>query len=286
MLSIVDLKREIGENIYVYPVHNESIKANSIDLHVSKFAWSLRSKKSIGDNDYIIIEPNDTALIYTEESIYVSHKIGGSYNSKVTLVSRGAGHIGTTLDAQYIGCSLVAIHNHSSEELKLKVGCEFVTLQFWYLNSPGYENTLCHDNEPGHPRMLNGFSDVDKYIEWRDKNTWATRKMDLYHKMIESEEYKKCREEYKRELDKFDEEHKAEFDRIAREVKHKKAVAYFKVIVGVLIACIVLAIPTYILELGKANNILKALCERIIFPIMITVLTTFIIMDIKETRNK
>lgn len=176
MLSIVDLKKELGKNIYIYPVHIESIKSNSIDLHVSKFAWSLDTKKRIGDDEYIIIAAHDTALIYTEEAIYVSNCIGGSYHSKVTLVSQGAGHIGTTLDAQYIGCSIIAVHNHSNRELKLKIGSEFVTLQFWYLNSPDYENAPSHDNEPGHPRMLNGFDDVESYIEWRDKNTWATRK--------------------------------------------------------------------------------------------------------------
>ena len=91
LLSIVDLKKELGNNIYIYPVHIESIKSNSIDLHISKFAWSLNTKKRIGDDEYIIIPAHDTALIYTEESIYVSRNIGGSYHSKVTLVSQGAG---------------------------------------------------------------------------------------------------------------------------------------------------------------------------------------------------
>ena len=85
MLSIVDLKKELGENIYIYPLHVESIKANSIDLHVSKFAWSLKNKKPIEDKGYIVIDSNDTGLVYTEESIFVSHIIGGAYNSKVTL---------------------------------------------------------------------------------------------------------------------------------------------------------------------------------------------------------
>lgn len=56
---------------------------------------------------------------------------------------------------------------------------------------------------PGHPRMLNGFEGVDSYIEWRDKNTWTTKKKDLYLKMTESEEYKQCKKEYQRELDTF-----------------------------------------------------------------------------------
>lgn len=274
MLSIVDLKKELGENIYVYPVHIESIKSNSIDLHVSKFAWSLSTKKSIGNEDYIIIEPNDTALIYTEESIYVSNRIGGSYHSKVTLVSRGAGHIGTTLDAQYIGCSIVAIHNHSKDNLKLKVGSEFVTLQFWYLNTPDYENAPSHDNEPGHPRMLNGFEDVNLYIEWRDRNTWTTRKKDLFLKMTESDEYKRCKDEYKRELDIFN--HNKFKSRTKR---------YFKLGVVIFLICSLICVPSYVLDFGTISTFIKNLGERILFPVMIAIVTTFIITDIRDKNN-
>ena len=273
MLSIVYLKKELGENIYVYPVHIESIKSNSIDLHVSKFAWSLSMKQSIGDDNYIVIYPNDTALIYTEESIYVSNKIGGSYHSKVTLVSRGAGHIGTTLDAQYIGCSIIAIHNHANQNLELKVGSEFVTLQFWYLNSPDYENAPSHDNEPGHPRMLNGFSDVDSYIEWRDKNTWATRKRDLYHKMIESEEYKKCKEEYQRELDKFN-----------RDIIKKRTKKYLIIVFFAVLFCVLLCVPSYILDIGKISIFVRNTSERVLFPIIVAVVTTYIVADINSKK--
>lgn len=273
MLSIVDIKRELGENIYVYPVHPESIKSNSMDLHVSKYAWSLKSKEFIGNDKYIIIDPSDTALIYSEESIYVSHKIGGAYNSKVTLVSKGAGHIGTTLDAQYIGCSLVAIHNHSSEQLKLKVGSEFVTLHFWYLYSPDYEKTQSHDNEPGHSRMLNGFSDVDKYIEWRNQNTWTTRKKDLFHKMLESNEYKRCKEEFQKELDIFN-----------KNLVKKRTKKYVCVILVVALVLALIIIPTYFMDLGEKGDSIKNIVEKIVFPIAVAVLTTYVITDIKINK--
>ncbi|HIY18181.1 MAG TPA: hypothetical protein IAA44_02120, partial [Candidatus Blautia avistercoris] len=222
----------------------------------------------------IIIAAHDTALIYTEEAIYVSNCIGGSYHSKVTLVSQGAGHIGTTLDAQYIGCSIIAVHNHSNRELKLKIGSEFVTLQFWYLNSPDYENAPSHDNEPGHPRMLNGFDDVESYIEWRDKNTWATRKKDLYLKMTESNEYKQCKEEYQRELDIFNR------GKVKNRIK-----GYIKIFIGVMIILLILCIPSYIINLGNVSTIIKAISEKIMFPALLTVVTTFIIMDVKNNDS-
>lgn len=284
MLSVVDLKKELGENIYIYPVYKDSIKANSIDLHVSKFAWSLKTKKTIRNGDYIIIEPDDMALIYTEESIYVSHKIGGTYNSKVTLVSKGAGHIGTTLDAQYIGCSLIALHNHSLENLKLKIGSEFVTLQFWYLNSPGYENSPSHDNEPGHPRMLNGFEDVDKYIEWRDRNPWTTRKMKLFHKMMESYEYKICKEEYENELEKFNEQHQKEVEELDKVKKWKQIKKYAIMIVSMVAIGIILSIVAFFVDLGGFSSICTEVFSQVACPIMVAVITANLIVDYHESK--
>lgn len=270
MLSIVDLKKELGENIYIYPIHIESIKSNSIDLHVSEFAWSVSSKKRIKEGNYIIIEPNDTALIYTEESIYVSNHIGGSYHSKVSLVCKGSGHISTTLDAQYIGCSIIAVHNHCKENLQLKIGSEFVTIQFWYLNAPDYENAPSHDNEPGHPRMLNGYHDVDLYIEWREKNTWATRKKDLFLKMTESDGYKQCKEEYRKELDNFN-----------KKIMKRRTKKYCFIAMMVTLICLIIGIPSYIVDFGDVSSFIRNLSERILFPIIIAIVTTFILNDIK-----
>lgn len=271
MLSIVDLKRELGKNIYIYPVHIESIKSNSIDLHVSKFAWSLSTKKSIYNDGYVDIPPNDTALVYTEESIYVSNHIGGAYNSKVTLVSQGAGHIGTCLDAQYIGCSLIAIHNHSKSILKLKVGSEFVTLHLWYLNTPDYPDAPSHDNEPGHPRMLNGYEDVNSYIEWRDQNTWTTRKKDLYLKMMDSSEYQQCKKEFQKELDEFN-----------RNRIKKRAKKYVIIFVILSVVCLLISIPAYFHNFGAFSIFMQNIGQWIVFPIAVSFFTTFIIVDLKN----
>ena len=200
------------------------------------------------------------------------------------MVSKGAGHIGTTLDSQYLGCSLVAIHNHSSEPLKLKVGSEFVTLQFWYLNSSGYQNAPSHDNEPGHPRMLNGFEDVDKYIEWRDKNTWTTKRLDLYHRMTESDEYQRCKSEYQRELDKFNEEKRKQTEELNRKSKEEKIKKYCIIIGSVILICVLLSIPAYIVKINIISTICKNLCEKVIFPVMATVITTYVIIDFREKK--
>lgn len=134
MLSIVDIKKELGENIYLYPLTPSSIRGCSLDLRASEFGWSLKTNSRLKiDQGCLILNSNDTALIYTKESIYVSNRIGGTYHSKVGLVSSGLGHIGTTLDPKFFGQSLIAIHNHSEKDYKLEIGSEFVTIVFYYL---------------------------------------------------------------------------------------------------------------------------------------------------------
>lgn len=258
MLSFVDIKKELGKNIYIYPVYPSSIKANSIDLHASKFAWSLKTKKPLARSQGChIVPPNDTALVYTEESIYVSHKIGGSYHSKVTLVSQGLGHIGTTLDAHYIGNSLIALHNHSNDNFNLRIGQELVTLHLFYLHSPIFSNEQGNDNDPGHPRMIMAFDkkSVSQYISWRDQNQWVTSQRALLHKMLDSDEYKQCKRDYEVEQRVFT--HRV----LWRFIRRITAVTF-----ALLLVALSLAIPAYALDLGPVSVTLSKLCETFIYP--------------------
>lgn len=139
ILSDVDIRREIGENILIYPFQEGYLKGASYNLSASKLAWDLETKRNIYNDQEkaVIIPPNSTAVIETSETIWVSQKIAGTYHSRVSQVSHGTGHIGTTLDPNYIGPSLIAVHNHSKEEVKIPLETEpFLTLTFHYLHTP------------------------------------------------------------------------------------------------------------------------------------------------------
>lgn len=139
ILSDVDIRREIGKNILIYPFQEEYLKGASYNLSASNLAWDLETKRNIYDDQdkAVIISPNSTAVIETNETIWVSQKIAGTYHSRVSQVSHGTGHIGTTLDPNYIGPSLIAVHNHSKEAVKIPVATEpFLTLTFHYLHTP------------------------------------------------------------------------------------------------------------------------------------------------------
>ena len=193
VLSNQDVKRELGKNIFISPFKLDNLKGGSINLTASKLGLSLKTKKSIyeASKNALVIPPNDTALVETEEAIYVNQKIGGSYHSKVTLVSQGVGHIGTTLDPGWIGPSLIALHNNSENEIRIPIGKSFVSIVFHYLKTKA---SLQNTNNAARPELLNDFFLSDEEKEWLDED-WRSHKGKLKEKMEIDVDYKKVKNE-------------------------------------------------------------------------------------------
>lgn len=159
MLSKFDIDKELGRGINVVPFNYENIKENSINLSASKYAWSMTegevlfdqngnlynidsreynetnkiriskgesSVHTINGQEVVILLPFSTTLIQTNEVIAVGNYIGGTYHSKVGIVSQGIGHIGTMLGPNFSGHSLIAVHNVSRIPLKIKIKETFV----------------------------------------------------------------------------------------------------------------------------------------------------------------
>lgn len=195
MLSNVDIVKELNKNIYIYPIPTE-IRGSSINLTASKWAWSLKTKKSIVDHGKISIPPSDSALIETEEIIHVTSKISGTYHSKVSLVSKGSGHIGTTLDPAWCGHSLIAVHNHSTEVINIDVGTTFATLIFYYTKS---RSTKQSTNFSGQTEILSeiGITEIPNDL----KAEWKKNPDDIIRKCNEDNEIHKLnnlREDYRK----------------------------------------------------------------------------------------
>lgn len=170
MLSNVDIEKEIGKNIYIYPFSKDRLRGSSYNLTASKLAWSLQTKESIYDSqkNKLIIPKGKTVLVETNEAVWVSSKVAGTYHSKVALVSKGLSHIGTTLDPEYIGSSLIAIHNHSDEDVLLTPEEDtFVTLVFQYVRTA---SSVKPGNDPGRPDVLQGYTLSQEEEKWLDQN--------------------------------------------------------------------------------------------------------------------
>lgn len=167
MLSKIDIQKELGKGISIYPLHLENIKENSINLSAGRYAWAMKDmtvyynekekakenkfslvkddffnkeykiinhKSAIFEN-YIILLPNSTTLIETEEVLALKDYIGGTYHSKVGIASHGIGHIGTMVGPNFSGDSLIALHNVSENLVILNVGETIVSVVFYYLKT-------------------------------------------------------------------------------------------------------------------------------------------------------
>lgn len=152
ILSDKDIKRLLGTHIFIYPFKEENLKPASYNLTASKCAFikvneaGNEVQKLIVEEDKIVIPTGKTAIIETEESIYVSKWITGSYHSRVRLVNKGLGHIGTTLDPCFFGVSAIALHNTTKEDITIKVGESIATIVFYCLRS---KSSGLHDNMTG-----------------------------------------------------------------------------------------------------------------------------------------
>jgi len=199
VLSDRDIKRELGKNLLIYPLRSSSIKGASINLNASKHAWSLKTKATITQDNVIIIAPHDTGLIETEETVAVSGRLAGTYHSRVKIVSSGGGHVGTTLNPYWIGHSLIAIHNHTDENIKIKVGEPFVTLVLHYLKRPAKRR---EENPAGREDILHAFSLSQETTDWLNEEPHSTRNWDDLKKLMETEpDYCKLkRQGYKRKI--------------------------------------------------------------------------------------
>lgn len=174
--------RNIQENmesgdIYIYPFNSHNLTGCGYNLTASFFALSTRKKvleRVIEKNGeyYIWIEPNDTVLICTREYVSVSNKIAGHFHSRVKLVSRGLGHISTTLDPMWTGPLLIAINNPSSKKHKLTlknagIPLAFTTLMFAQLVS---QTKYIHDNKPARIDILNDYVALEPRMPWLKKS--------------------------------------------------------------------------------------------------------------------
>jgi deoxycytidine triphosphate deaminase len=189
VLSDVDIKKELGKKILIFPFNEQKIRGSSINLSVSNKAWDINTKKTIFDlsKNSVIIPKHSTALIQTDEILHVTNHLAGTFHSKVKLVSQGLGHISTTLDPGWIGNLLIAVHNHTSEDFCLKVGETFVTLTLYYVNSKSKFN---NNNKHGRQDVLVGFELTSEDSLFFDDDL-RTDVITLKKKMLESDSFKK-----------------------------------------------------------------------------------------------
>ncbi|MBC5629792.1 hypothetical protein H8S20_12960 [Clostridium sp. NSJ-6] len=159
VLGNKQIKKRIGKDIFIYPFKESNLKGTSYNLTASKVAYLASNYMlAINGKDEIVVPPGETVLIQTEEAIYTRRNICGTYHSKVSLVTEGFSHIGTTLDPEYFGASLIALTNHTKLVKKIRCGESIVTVMFYKVR--GCDKTM-KDNSQNRddlmPKEFNGF---------------------------------------------------------------------------------------------------------------------------------
>ncbi len=266
MLSIEDIYREIGKNIFIYPLDINNFRDNSIDLTASEFAWTVDGKNIFDEQERTIKVPkHKTACILTKESIYVSGKIGGTYHSRVSLVKKGFGHIGTMLDPKYCGQSLITLHNTTNSELVLEEGERLVSLVFYYLKTPIRERIL--STPSSHFDKVAEMDKDHRYKRWCDDNRWANNAVLLKAHFAEygSKEFKEIRRLYA--------QNRNIIERIWSSTWGRLLIKY--IVVAVIIAATLLVISQFFAPADQEN------WAEIIMPVVIC-LAGFIAGDLSE----
>ncbi|MEH2331291.1 dCTP deaminase domain-containing protein [Nostoc sp.] len=162
MLSDQDIEILLNKEIVIYPYRPEKdLTPVGYNLNPSDFVFSITHKclikttYNLEGNKVFKIKRHDIVLILTQEAVWVSQKIGGTFHSKVGVVSLGFGHISTTLDPGWAGPLLISLNNPTDIELELPAEKSFVTLIFYKVRKPALRN---HDNSPSRVDLIEPIS--------------------------------------------------------------------------------------------------------------------------------
>ena len=215
-LSREDIIREIRtKKLIIAPAANSNIKAASFDISPSCLIMSARTgnfmriysnvsrcakghrnpewhcgschKKGQApmfcpEQQYVYIEPRDTALVLSREYIQLPAYISGNVYSRVSTVSAGLGHISTTIDPLWRGALLIAISNPSSKPIKLMLrdqmadSIPLATVTLQYLNTSVSPKIIHNTHQPARVDLLEKYL----YDVSESKNRWVFLKKAIY----------------------------------------------------------------------------------------------------------
>lgn len=167
-----EVKGASDSALVIQPYSDDSLTPVGYDLRVGVTVATSNEvgRKKLVEGESFSIAPGATALISTLENLRMplDRSISGLIESKVTKVSKGLSHISTTVDPDWEGNLLIAVHNHSSEKFTLHYGEPFCTVIFLKNCSP---STKPCDKEPGRLEIF-----LDKFDK---ETTLAARKRAL-----------------------------------------------------------------------------------------------------------
>ena len=148
VLSEREIIRSLGRDIIVLPFESkeDNLRGCDIKLTASNFAYIFEESspsfpnptRCVVNNGIFSIPAHKTAIVWTEEFIHINNSMCGSLHSKVSLVSKGLGHIGTRVNPNWGGILAIALQNHSASDVQVRVGETIAYLRLHKLTSKSY----------------------------------------------------------------------------------------------------------------------------------------------------
>ncbi|QKQ76561.1 hypothetical protein [Nostoc sp. TCL240-02] len=206
VLSYQDIIRELGRGILFHPLKPDSVKACDLCLTASEYAYAIGQQKRLTietesnqdqpgkEKKFFYIPPRDTALVWTDESVWLSNRFRGPLYSVVEPVSEGLGHIGTRVNPCWTGVLCIALHNVSDKAIRINVRDvkrPIAYLAIEKLSSKSSSNR--NSDSSARLDLLRGRPnrhEIDDFFNQKELR-WMKDDKDLLKKlMIESDEYK------------------------------------------------------------------------------------------------
>lgn len=124
---------KIKDSILIDPFKAQNLEACSYDLSVGSEYVSLRdpySVRSLGENGYIMVSPDETVLILTEEYICLPRNVMAIIVPRARRIFEGTSICATRVDPTWYGKLLIGFTNLNKFSTRLSRGEAFCTCYF------------------------------------------------------------------------------------------------------------------------------------------------------------
>ncbi len=173
--------RDTGLNIEDFD-ETKCLTPVGYDFRVGKegFSWKKKCVVNIEKDGIIWIEPDDTVVIRTLESLTLSKEISATVHSMVSkIVTKGLSDISTTIDPGWLGTLLITIHNNRDTRAFLEFKATFCTVCFYKLDNASKVNRGTPANRDDlWERLLEIARDEEKRIEDEKKKIELQRQQE------------------------------------------------------------------------------------------------------------
>lgn len=177
MLSDTDIRIELQQKkgINIDPFEEDCLTPVGYDLRVGAkgFSWKHQCIFEINDKNPLKIEPDDTLVIETYESVQLSKQVGATIHAMATqVIRRGLSHISTTVDPGWTGRILISIHNYRNTTIELEFKEKFCTVCFYKMQTEAQKDVL---RPPGRSDIWSELSDKARDVRNRQSTVRQNR---------------------------------------------------------------------------------------------------------------